>query len=251
MNGSVCATLLILATLAYSDALTCYFCEKWTVNGTETLSETTGCLNPETTITCHEGEVCVEGNSVHKYFADFDEHEHEYYKDCDLTCEQRGAADYGLFSEIQCNEKVCDTDLCNTMTMEEARLYHGEDENVNDGEDEDSDENVNDGGDEDSDENVNNGGDEDSDKNANEDSHQSQDVGEEPIGNEGEDNLGENQDAEGNAGEDRDDGGDMDYIVDEEGDISEVSSKDCAPSAVLSSVLVLQALIVLFVENAQ
>ena len=102
--------------------LKCHYCEKQLSNGI-TLLETTDCLNPDTAVPCNIGDVCVEGNSVHKYKG-YPEYEYvqEYYKGCAKPCEER-SRNSEVYSEISCNDRSCDTNLCNKMTMEEARRY--------------------------------------------------------------------------------------------------------------------------------
>ena len=108
--------------------LKCHYCEKLLSNGI-TLVETTDCLNPDSAVPCDIGDVCVEGNSVHKYNGYPDEYVQEYYKGCAKPCEER-SRDKQVYSEISCNDRSCDANLCNKMTMEEARRYPRNDAGV-------------------------------------------------------------------------------------------------------------------------
>ncbi|KAL5252772.1 hypothetical protein ACHWQZ_G015512 [Mnemiopsis leidyi] len=123
MNKAVTTTLLVLSSLTLSASLTCYFCERWTLNRTETMSERPSCLDPEQAVNCAAGDKCVEGNSIHKYEGSPDLHHNEYYKGCDKPCAEKYAVP-GVYSQYSCNEKVCDSgDLCNDMSLEDARVY--------------------------------------------------------------------------------------------------------------------------------
>jgi len=123
MIGVVLTKLLTLGVLAHVESLTCYYCEKWTIDGS-VLSSSTDCLEQETAFTCNKGDVCIEGNHAFKYAGDPKEHVFEYFKGCEQPCEVRGG-DRSTYSEYRCNETTCDTDLCNTMTLAEARDYRG------------------------------------------------------------------------------------------------------------------------------
>ena len=171
----------------------------------------------------------MEGNSVHKYnVPQADVHVHVYYKGCDHTCAQR-RADKELYSEIRCNERVCDTDLCNDMTMQEATLYRGIDEDENNGEEIKVKDNEGDLVNEDEvvDDNV-------SKRQDTDEQYTDDQVADEQVDDSGDEVIDDN--AMYNVSE-----------ILEEGSVSEVSDKNCATSAVLITSVLLQTVVVLFI----
>ena len=278
MQGYV-SLLLLTSLFSSSSSLLCYHCEKWTVNVSLIYAESTDCLNADTARPCFKGGVCVEGNSVHKYnVPQADEHVHVYYKGCDHTCAQR-RADKELYSEIRCNERVCDTDLCNDMTMEQATLYRGIDEDENNGEEIEVKDNegdlVNKG--EVVDDNVSKRQDTDEqvdDEQVDDEQVDDEQVDDEQVDDEQvdddqvddkqadveqvDDEQVDDEQVDDEQVDDEQEDDSEDEVIDdnakynvreilEEGSVSEVSDKNCATSAVLITPVFLQTVVVLFI----
>lgn len=104
-------TALFLMTVSSIEALTCYSCEKKTLESGELLNQSGGNCLEVTQLCTRPGEVCVQGN--YEIVVRSKKHIYEYSKLCDVPCEE---AD-------RCNETFCNTDLCNDMTLQQTTDY--------------------------------------------------------------------------------------------------------------------------------